>query len=258
MEPTEVDIPRSIMDPAPPSNRPGGSMKRLLIIISLIALLLIAAGSATLLLLRRNNTDSISESQKSADQAVAPTVAPTPNIADTATTKQVQIDGRTFTHIVPESWKTTGSDGDIQKDSKIPGTGDGNTRDVVMAIRYNQGTYALNAAAPVGTYCDRILADSEVVKVSSTDERYINFCGKPEGAEAEVFKYILFTKFSYKKGKILSATEQADLFGNVLMYGRVEPQDDKPFYYGYDTASQLPDFEEMIKIFQSVEYVEVQ
>jgi hypothetical protein len=255
MEPSDVDVPRSIMDPAPTPQRRAGGSKKLFILIGVGITVLLLIGFAGFWVLK-NNDSSKNESQANSSESTQPTPTPEPDITETATTKQVAVEGRTFTHIVPKTWDTTASTGDLAS-PEFTLSGDSSSKSAVAAIRYNQGTYALNAAAPANTLCNYIAADSEVVKVSPDDERYINYCSVSNDS-GEIFTYVLFTKYSYKKGKKLTATEQSDLLQNVLLYGRIQSTDDETFDLSYAEIAEEQSMKDMIEIFRSIEYVEVQ
>lgn len=256
MDSEEVDVPRSIMDPAPPPSRRPKSGKRIIMVAASILAALVLIGVGYLVFSRMNNAGD--NNDQAATNVVTPTPTPEPDITDDATIKQVAVEGRTFTHIVPATWDSTASDGDLQSaEFALTDSAGATIGQAVAAIRYNQGTYALNPAAPANSICDQIVEDSEVVKVSPNDERYINYCAKKSTSGQPVFMYVLFTKYSYKAGKTLSPAEQSDLLQNVLLYGRIQPQDDEPYMLPYDDTAQIQEFKDMIEIFRSIQYVEV-
>ena len=254
MQPSEVDVPRSIMDPAPGKTPTGKKSKKPLIIgiagIALVTLLAIAGW----IIFGRSRQSSKDNQNSGTSQ---PVTTPTPeDISQSAITKQVIVEGRTFTHIVPKSWKTAISEGDVVSPPfEIPVSG-AEPWLAALAITYNQGSKALkpNTAEPL---CDTIVVDSESVSVNASDERFINFCGKKVQGDT-VLTYILFSKYSYKKGKQLSASEQTDLLTNVLLYARVVPEDQADATVTYETLSQTTTFTHTMQILESITYVETQ
>lgn len=256
MQPSEVEIPRSIMDPAPPPKQPPKHHKKTILIVALVVVVLIIAGVAAWALLQNSNQSGDAVTDQSLTPTLQPT--PTPSLKDTSTVKQVAVDGRTFTHIVPKDWRTAQSDGDlVSSPFEVPASSGVEPWVATAAIRYNQGVYALKTPTPTNPICDVIVADSESVQVSPNDERFINYCGKKVGTET-IFTYVLFSKFSYKQGRSLSAAEQADLAQNALLFGRIIPAEDEATGASYTTLLEATTFDHLIEIFRSITYVQTQ
>ncbi len=255
MQPTEVDVPRSIMDPVPPAGKAPRSRKKLIVIIIIGVIIAVLIGTIAFLLVRGSQT---SNQEAALAPEPTPVTTPTPSLQESSTVKQVAVEGRTFTHIVPKDWRTAQSEGDlVSAPFEIPANGGAEPWLATAALRYNQGVYALKPPTATTPVCGVIVADSESVQVSPNDERFINYCGNKDGAET-VFAYVLFSKFSYKQGRTLSAAEQTDLVQNALLYGRIVPDENETAATSYANLKAETTFNHMIEILRSITYVQTQ